>query len=31
MKDPDAHITDREKYLKMKQARYALHQHVTRS
>lgn len=26
MKDPDAHITDKEKYLKRKQARYALHQ-----
>ena len=26
MKDPDAHITDRETYLKRKRARYALHQ-----
>lgn len=30
MKDPDAHITDQEKYLKRKQARYALHQHMAK-
>ena len=28
MKDPDAHITDLETYLKRKRARYALHQHM---
>ncbi len=30
MKDPDAHITDQEQYLKRKRARYALHQHMTK-